>query len=509
MPSLLLSFAPGAVSVWVYAGFVALVLGFLALDLGVFNRRAHTPSMREALGWTGVWIGTALVFGVGVYFLYEGHVMGLGLRVPVVGSPGETVTLGGFEAFRLYLTAYLVEKSLSMDNLFVIATIFTSLAIPGAYQHRVLFWGIVGALVLRGVMIALGSVVIASFSWVVYVFGAMLIFAALKMIFAGHEIGDPSENRFVRLMSRVMPVSRELDGRRLVTRIGGTLHATPLLVALVVVELTDVLFAVDSIPAVYAITGDPFIVFTSNIMAILGLRSLYFCLASAITKFRYLKPALIAVLLFVGVKLCLAHTAWKIEPEVSLGVVLGLLLSGIAASLVSAVGGVGMARRRALDWRWARAAWRENRTLRRAVVLTAGSVVLLAGLIIAPLPGPGFTILGPLGIGMLASEFIWARRVANEAMARERHIRGRLDRFLVRFPRVYIIPVVGMFWVTAWLISEFTPLPTWAMWSLCVPVVTPLCYVLYRWHKAREARHRALHGEMERAARREDASGAV
>jgi tellurite resistance protein TerC len=493
-----------SVSPWVYTGFIAIVLVLLALDLGVFHRKAHAPSMKESVAWTAFWVALALVFGVGVYFLYNGHVMGLGNAVPVVGSPGETTTLDGFEATKLYITAYLVEKSLSMDNVFVIAMIFTSLAIPTMYQHRVLFWGIVGALIMRGLMIGVGAAVVAKFSWIVYVFGALLIFSAIKMALAKEEQHDFHNSRVVRLISRIIPISRDLEGQRLISHIGGRWHGTPLFVALIIVEVTDLMFAVDSIPAVFAITGDPFIVFTSNIMAILGLRSLYFCLASAMTQFKYLKTALIAVLLFVGVKMCLVHTPFKIPAEISLAVVLGLLISGIAASLLTARGTTETAHPEGIlpdrlanseaqasrGWRWAWAVWKSNRTLRRVCVLTAGSAVILAGLLISPLPGPGLTILGPLGLGILASEFIWARRVADQATQREKGLRRVIDPLFAGISRFWIVPLVAWFWVSAWLLSEHAPVPDWLVWSLAFPVFTPLCYVLYRWSKVRAARRR-------------------
>lgn len=476
---------PG-VSFWAYGAFVGVVLVLLALDLGVFHRRAHAPSMRESAAWTAFWIALALLFGGAVYLLYDRHAMGLGLAVPVVGSPGETVTVGGFDALKAYTTAYLVEKSLSMDNVFVIAMIFASLGIPAMYQHRVLFWGIVGALVMRGVMIGVGAAVVMRFSWVVYVFGALLIFSALKMALSGGHAADPSQSRLVRLVSRFIPVTRELDGQRLFTRRPGVLMATPLFVALLVVEATDLMFAVDSIPAVFAITGDPFIVFTSNIMAILGLRSLYFCLASAVTKFRYLKAALVAVLLFVGIKMCLVHTAWKIPTEVSLSVVLGLLTSGVAASLVDGADG----------WRRAAGVWRSNRLVRRSVVLLAGSAVIGVGVLIAPLPGPGLTVLGPLGLGILASEFLWARRIASRAAAHERGARGVIDRVFAQVSRVWIVPVVAWFWLSAWLLSEHGPGPGWVVWSLAFPIFTPVCYIVWRWHRVRASRVRGPAGPL-------------
>lgn len=494
---------PGT-SPWVYAGFVAIVLALLAFDLGVFNRKAHAPSTREAIGWTVVWVAVALLFGVAVYFLYEHHVLGLGCAVPVVGSPGETMLVGGTEATKLYITAYLVEKSLSMDNVFVIAMIFTSLGIPVAYQHRVLYWGILGALVMRGVMIGLGAAVVTRFSWTVYVFGGLLVVSALRMAFGSEKGPDPEKNRFVRLTSRVLPMSRELEGQRLVSHIGGRWHGTPLFAALIVIEGSDLMFAIDSIPAVFAITGDPFLAFTSNIMAILGLRALYFCLATAMTKFRYLKAALVAVLLFVGLKMCLLHTSWKVPAEVSLAVVIGLLVSGVVASLLVGGGVVeapiedGLVPGRATGieparptWRWLLLAWRSNRTMRRVVVLTVGAAVLGVGIVIAPLPGPGFTILGPLGVAILASEFLWARQLAGHVVARERRVRAVVDRVFVRFPRILVIPAVGVLWILAWLVGEFSPLPNWLLWLLAAPVLTPGWYVLYRWHKVRSARRAA------------------
>jgi tellurite resistance protein TerC len=398
----------------VYAGFVAVVLAFLALDLGVFHRRPSEPGIAASIGWTAVWVAAALCVGVAIAVLYEAHAMGLGLAVPVLGSPGQTMVVDGWEAAKLYITAYLVEKSLSIDNVFVIAMIFGSLGVPATHQHRVLFWGILGALVMRGAMIGLGAGVIGRFSWVVYVFGAVLVVAAVRMALARETGAEPGRSWGVRLLSRVLPIRDELDGQKLLSKVDGRWHGTRLLVALVVIETTDLTFAVDSIPAVYAITGDPFLVFTSNIMAILGLRSLYFCLASAMTRFRYLRAALVGVLLFVGVKMFLIHTPWKTPPEVSLGVVVGLLASGVAASVLvgrRSPGGPG-------GGRHAREVWAGRRFLRRVSVLTAGSAMILAGLALSPLPGPQLSILGPLGLGLLASEFLWARHLASRPPAR-------------------------------------------------------------------------------------------
>ena len=324
---------------WLYAGFVVLVLVFLALDLGVFHRRAHVVSVKEAATWSAIWTGCALAFTAFVYFAYNAHWLGLGLKVPVVGHPGETMVLDGLTAAEQYLTGYAIEWSLSVDNLFVIAVIFSYFAVSPKYQHRVLFWGIVGALVMRGAMIALGAVLIQRFGWITYVFGGFLILTAVKMAFAGKEEVHPDRNILVRAVRRIWPVTSEYDGQRFFTRVerpGGVARyaATPLFLTLLAVEFTDLVFAVDSVPAIFAITGDPFIVFTSNVFAILGLRSLYFLLADMLGRFRYLKPALVLILVFVGVKMFLVHSPFKIDAAVSLAVVAGLLAIGVAASLL-------------------------------------------------------------------------------------------------------------------------------------------------------------------------------
>ncbi len=319
---------------WAYVGFLGIVCLFLALDLGVFHREAHVVEMREALTWSVVWICTALVFAVAVFFLYDRHWLGLGIDVPQLDGTTRPL-VGGLEAAKLFLTGYVVEKSLSMDNVFVIAMIFGYFATPAKYQHRVLFWGILGALVMRGGMIAVGAQLIHNFSWVIYIFGGFLIITAIKMAVVSSGKIDPEKNLLIRLVRRIMPVSPQYDGQKFFTRLDGHRAATPLFLALVMVEFTDVVFAVDSIPAIFAITADPFLVLTSNVFAILGLRALYFCLAALIDKFRYLKPALVAVLLFVGVKMLLVQTPYKVDTTLSLAVVLTILTLGVVASAIS------------------------------------------------------------------------------------------------------------------------------------------------------------------------------
>lgn len=313
--------------IWLWVGFVVLILGMLALDLGVFNREAHVISTREALAWTALWIAVALAFNVGVYFLYQHHWLGLGQEI------GHELT--GKQAALQFLTGYVVEKSLSLDNIFVIAFIFAYFCVPPQLQHRVLFWGVVGALVLRGLMIAAGAALIHRFDWAVYLFGGLLLFTAVKMLLTRHEHLEPEKNPLVRLARRFYPVTPGFEGQRFFARMNGKRAITPLFLALLVVESADVLFAVDSVPAIFAITRDPFLVFTSNVFALLGLRSLYFVLAALLGKFRYLKVSLVFVLAFVGVKMLLSHH-YAIPTLVSLAVIAGLLSTGVLASWLGA-----------------------------------------------------------------------------------------------------------------------------------------------------------------------------
>lgn len=290
--------------------FIVFVLGMLALDLGVFHRRAHAISMREALGWTAAWIALSLVFGAGVWWRY-----------------GSTA---GLE----FLTGYLVEKALSVDNIFVFIVIFGALGIPEKYQHRVLYWGILSALCLRAAMIFAGIALLERFHWLVYALGAFLVFTGIKLLLVrGGAEANPG-GRLVPALRRWIPVSDRVDGGRFVTRAGGRSVATPLLLALIVVEVSDVVFAVDSIPAIFGVTRDPFIVFTSNVFAILGLRSLYFAIASMLGRFQHLKVGLAGVLAFVGAKMLLSSVA-TIPPFASLGIIAALLGASIATSLLA------------------------------------------------------------------------------------------------------------------------------------------------------------------------------
>jgi tellurite resistance protein TerC len=311
-----------------WGGFLFLVLLLLALDLGVFHRKAHVVRVREALIWSGVWVAVALLFNVFVFFGYEYH--WLGMNLPDAEPDGLAAALSFF-------TGYVVEKSLSVDNLFVIALIFSYFAVPPVYQHRVLFWGIVGALVLRGAMILVGAVLIERFHWVLYLFGAFLLVTAGRMLFAQHE-PDPQNNLLVRLVKRLFPVTEDFVGPRFVVRIKGQWLLTPLALALVAVESADLVFAVDSIPAIFAITPDPFLVFTSNVFAMLGLRSLFFALADLMDRFRYLKLSLAVLLAVIGLKMLLKDVL-HLVPGITyytLGVVALVLAAGIGASVIRA-----------------------------------------------------------------------------------------------------------------------------------------------------------------------------
>ena len=309
---------------WFLIGFLVFVLSVLALDLGVFHRHARVVPIREALAWTTVWITLALLFNVLVYLMYERHWLGMGLQ------PGQETT--GQTAALKFLTGYIVEESLSLDNVFVIALIFSHFHIPTKYQHRVLFWGILGAIVMRGTMIATGIALIRRFEWIIYVFGVFLVFTAIKMLFVRNETFEPEKNPIFRVARRIYPVTSRIEGEKFFTRLNGRRAITPLFLVLVLVESSDVLFAVDSIPAIFAITQDPFLVFTSNIFAILGLRSMYFLMAGAMEKFRYLKTSLAFVIAFVGVKMLISHHH-PIPIALSLSVILGLLGLGIVVSL--------------------------------------------------------------------------------------------------------------------------------------------------------------------------------
>ncbi|HEX5503893.1 MAG TPA: TerC family protein [Thermomicrobiales bacterium] len=293
----------------VWIGFNLFVLVLLAVDLGLVHRTAHAVSPREALRWTGVWVALAVLFGVGVYFWH------------------------GTQPALEFFAGYLVEYSLSADNVFVFVLIFTFFAVPAAYQHRVLFWGIIGALVLRGAMIVAGAALLEAFHWLIYLFGAFLIVTGVRMALHREAAVHPEQNLLVRLVRRVLPVTKDYEGEHFFVRRAGRLLATPLFVVLLVITTADLIFALDSIPAIFGVTRDPFIVYTSNVFAILGLRSLYFVLAGAVAKFHYLQVGLAAVLTFVGAKMVVSGV-YHLPVAASLAVIVLILGIAIAASLL-------------------------------------------------------------------------------------------------------------------------------------------------------------------------------
>ncbi len=294
---------------FVWAGFLLFVLLMLALDLGVFHRKSHEVKIREALAWSAVWISLALIFNVGVYFLM------------------------GKEKAIEFLTGYVIEKSLSVDNLFVFIMVFSYFNVDTKYQHKVLFWGILGALVMRAIFIFAGVALIQQFHWIIYVFGAFLIFTGIKMLVQKDEKIEPEKNPLVRLFKRFFPVTDAMHGDRFFVKINAKTVATPLFIVLLIIEFTDLIFAVDSIPAILAISTDTFIIFTSNVFAILGLRALYFALAGIAKLFYYLKYGLSAILVFVGVKMVIAGF-FKIPVMYSLLVIVSILILSVLASVI-------------------------------------------------------------------------------------------------------------------------------------------------------------------------------
>lgn len=305
--------------VWII--FIAIIIVFLALDLGVFHRTPHVISTKEAATWTTIWVSVALAFSGVIYWLFTNE---------IIENP---TNLTGQEAVLKYITGYLVELSLSIDNVFVIAVIFSSFAIPPKYQHEVLFWGILGAIVFRALVIFFGVTLINKVDWIVYVFGAFLLFTAFKILFAKEGSFDPKKSKMYKLIRRTFALSDTMDGGKFFIKRMGVKVATPLFAALIIIELTDIVFALDSIPAILAITSDPFIVFSSNIMAILGLRSLYFLVSRMLDKFRFLNYSLVIILAYVGVKLILSHNV-EIPEWVSLSVIAGSLIGGILFSVL-------------------------------------------------------------------------------------------------------------------------------------------------------------------------------
>ncbi len=298
-------------TIWPWIAFNLFVIAMLAIDLGIFHRKAHTVSLKEAAIWSGVWISLALVFNAGLYFLR------------------------GPDPALQFFTGWLLEKSLSVDNIFVFVLLFSAFSVPAAFQHRVLFWGIIGALIMRGILIAVGAVLLEQFHWILYVFGVFLIFTGIRMALHKETQINPEKNPVLKLARRFFPVTKEYEQDHFIVRRAGQWMMTPLLLVLLIVESTDLIFAVDSIPAVFAVTRDPFIVYTSNVFAILGLRSLYFVFANVIEKFTYLKLGLSIILTYVGVKMVLADV-FPIPTLLSLAIIALVLTGAIVASVIRA-----------------------------------------------------------------------------------------------------------------------------------------------------------------------------
>lgn len=401
-------------TVWV--AFLVFVSAMVLLDLGILHRKPHVITVPEALAWTGMWIALALGFNVLVYFLYGQNWQALGIR---------TDHMDGTQAALEFFTGYLLEKSLSVDNIFVIAMIFTYFRIPPEQQHRVLFWGIFGAVVLRGIMIATGSVLFERFDWIVYVFGILLILSAVRMLVMSHDSLEPDRNPLVRVARRYFPITDQFDGSHFFTHIDGRHVATPLFLALVLVESSDVVFALDSIPAIFAVTSEPFIVFTSNIFAILGLRSLYFALAGLMHRFRYLKISLVFLLAYVGVKMLLVHH-YPIPNGTSLAIIGGILSVGVIASAIASHRDTTPLRS-PLPARLISLAALTLLQARRTVILVLGSSVLLIGIALIVLPGPAVLVI-PMGLSILAVELAWARRWLKRIQRAAENTRKRLSR---------------------------------------------------------------------------------
>ena len=305
--------------VWII--FIALILVFLALDLGVFNKTPHVISSKEAGLWTAIWVTLSFVFSAIIYWLYTNN---------LINNPTE---IRPAVAAIKFITGYLIELSLSVDNIFIIAIIFSSFKIPLKYQHRVLFWGIIGAIIFRGLMIYLGVLLVTKFEWLTYLFGVFLIYTAMKMLFTDEEEDfEPKDSKVFKLINKIIPVSTEINGEHFFIKQDLKTFATPLFVALIVIEVMDMIFALDSVPAILAITADPFLVFSSNMFAILGLRSMYFFLANMLEKFSYLEYSLISILTFVGLKM-LVHHYIEIPEWISLTFIAVSLIAGIVYSL--------------------------------------------------------------------------------------------------------------------------------------------------------------------------------
>ncbi len=429
----------------VWGGFIAVILLLLAVDLFVLNRKAHVIGLREALLTTLMWVCISLLFNVAVYFLYEHHVFNLGLHPAAVGAGAEKAAQlmpsNGKQAAIMFFTGYLVEQMLSLDNMLVIAMILAYFRIPAQLQHRVLYWGIIGAVVLRGVTIVLGAQLVEQWgAWVLPLFGAFLLYTAVKMLLTREEDADIERKLIVRAARRIFNVSPHFDGNRFFTRIDGKRFLTPLMIALLVVDVVDLIFAVDSIPAIFGITTDPFLVFSSNCFAILGLRSIYFALAALIRRFRYLKISMVFILAFIGAKMIADHW-YHLNSEISLIVIGAILTVGIAASLLTK-GHERTPEERPIDdlTGAAEQAWRRSRKI---VILILGlTIVFIVAPLVGALPGPGGIFVAIGGMALLATEFVWARKLLTSMKEKAMRVTGQGPVDHSRPPKVWLIPIV-------------------------------------------------------------------
>ena len=385
-------------SILVWIGFLFFVAALVALDLGLLNRNYREIKFQEALAWTVVWFCVALIFNLFIYLLYGQNWLGW--------AAVSTHHLNGEQAALQFFTGYLVEKSLSIDTIFVIAMIFCYLKVPLAEQHRVLFWGILGAVILRGVMILGGITLVDRYNWLIYVLAMLLIASAVKILVIRHDMLDPDITLAIRWTKKLFPVTDAFDGDRFFTMQQGTRVATPLFLALILAEASVIIFSIDSVPAILPVTRDPFLIFTSNVFAILGLRSLYFALAGMMDRFRYLKVSLAFLLAYIGVKVLLTHHH-PIPNLVSLAIIGGILAAGVGASLLAANRDTAGLVSPLVD-ELEDLADISYRQARRVVILIVGSTVVLVGVAMIVLPGPG-TLMIPLGLAILAIEFAWAR----------------------------------------------------------------------------------------------------
>lgn len=401
------------ISIWI--GTIALIIGLLLVDLMAFNHKARTVCVGESLAWTVAWVALALCFNVFVYFLYENNWLGW-TDFPFHDFSGQ-------QAAVQFLTGFLMEKSLSVDNIFVIAMIFLYLRVPIAEQHRMLWWGVLGAISLRAVMIAGGALLMARFQWSVYLFGGLLIATAVRMLLIRHDNINIGHNLLVPLVRKLYPITNDFKGGRFFTTLDGGRAMTPLLLALILVVSSNLIFALDSIPATFAVTQDPFLVLTSNVFSVLGLRALYFTIAGYVTRLRHLKLGLIFILIFFAIKILLIQH-YPIPNIVSLAIIGSILIIAILASVLAPPMGMSECASPLFGDLVTLAAV-SYRQARRIVVLVLGTSVLLVGVAMVVLPGPAVVVI-PLGLGILAIEFAWARRWLRKIQKTAGELRQRI-----------------------------------------------------------------------------------